>query len=79
MQGAAKSVIRAVPVAVLRPAVGAADAVSRALLGARNELDPGRKMDAERKCVKVGEAQRRSCDLDAAPITPVQPITAHAS
>jgi autophagy-related protein 2 len=33
-------VVRAVPVAVLKPMIGASEAVSKTLLGMRNSLDP---------------------------------------
>ncbi|KAF0694737.1 Aste57867_14413 [Aphanomyces stellatus] len=47
--GYVKSVIRAVPVAVLRPMIGATEAMSRALIGARNAVDPEMKEDMENK------------------------------
>ncbi|CAK4947130.1 unnamed protein product [Aphanomyces euteiches] len=47
--GYVKSVIRAVPVAVLRPMIGATEAVSRALIGVRNAVDPEMKEDMENK------------------------------
>ncbi|KAJ3327427.1 autophagy- protein 2 [Gonapodya sp. JEL0774] len=46
-QGPANAVIRAVPVAVLRPMIGAADAVGKTLLGLRNSLDPDNRMKSE--------------------------------
>jgi autophagy-related protein 2 len=33
-------VVRAVPIAVLKPMIGASEAVSKTLLGMRNSLDP---------------------------------------
>lgn len=45
--GAISSVIRAVPIAVLGPAAGAAQAVSYTFLGMRNQLDPARRKDEE--------------------------------
>ena len=48
-QGSIRSVIRAVPVAVLRPMIGASEAISRALLGFRSSMDPSYRADAERK------------------------------
>lgn len=39
-EGPVRSVVRAVPVAVLRPMIGASGAVSKTLLGLRNSLDP---------------------------------------
>ena len=40
-----KSVIKAVPVAVLRPVIGVTEAAGHALLGVRNSLAPFRKED----------------------------------
>lgn len=48
-QGYVKSVIRAVPVAVLRPMIGMSEAVSRTLIGLRNEVDPEKREDLENK------------------------------
>uniref|UniRef100_K3X2P4 Autophagy-related protein 2 n=1 Tax=Globisporangium ultimum (strain ATCC 200006 / CBS 805.95 / DAOM BR144) TaxID=431595 RepID=K3X2P4_GLOUD len=48
-QGYVRSVIRAVPVAVLRPMIGATEAVSKALIGVRNAVDPELKEDIENK------------------------------
>ncbi|TMW62110.1 hypothetical protein Poli38472_009603 [Pythium oligandrum] len=48
-QGYVRSVIRAVPVAVLRPMIGATEAVSKALIGVRNAVDPELKEDVENK------------------------------
>ena len=42
-----RQVIKAVPVAVLRPMIGATEAVSKALLGMRNSVNPKRKLDIE--------------------------------
>ena len=42
-----KSMVRAVPTAVLRPMIGAAEAVSKALLGVQNAVEPRRKLDAD--------------------------------
>ncbi|OQR98889.1 autophagy-related protein [Achlya hypogyna] len=47
--GYVKSVIRAVPVAVLRPMIGATEAMSRAFIGVRNAVDPEIKEDMENK------------------------------
>ncbi|KNC83460.1 hypothetical protein SARC_04301 [Sphaeroforma arctica JP610] len=43
--GAIKSVIRAVPVAVLRPLIGASDAASKAIQGVRSAVDTQRRDD----------------------------------
>jgi len=45
----AKSVIRAVPVAVLHPMIGVTEAVAKTLLGLRNSLDPVRKVEMSQK------------------------------
>ena len=47
--GYAKSVIRAAPVAVLRPMIGATEAISHAIIGMRNQVDPELKEDMENK------------------------------
>ena len=39
-QAPLKAVVRAVPIAVLKPMIGASEAVSKTLLGMRNSLDP---------------------------------------
>ncbi|GAA5970372.1 hypothetical protein JCM11641_001685 [Rhodosporidiobolus odoratus] len=39
-EGPVRAVVRAVPIAVLKPMIGASGAVSKALLGLRNSLDP---------------------------------------
>ncbi|ORX39665.1 hypothetical protein BD324DRAFT_648300 [Kockovaella imperatae] len=44
-QGPLKAVVRAVPIAVLKPMIGASEAVSKTLLGVRNSLDPQSKRD----------------------------------
>ncbi|CAG8475052.1 4609_t:CDS:10 [Paraglomus occultum] len=48
-QGSAKAVIKAVPVAVLKPMIGASEAVSKTLLGLRNTIDPNQKLEMEDK------------------------------
>lgn len=45
--GALRCVVRAIPVAVLRPTAGAAEALSYTLLGLRNDLDPEKRKDEE--------------------------------
>ena len=40
VKGPLKAVVRAVPIAVLKPMIGASEAVSKTLLGMRNSLDP---------------------------------------
>lgn len=44
-----KAVVRAVPIAVLRPVAGGAEALAKAMLGLRNFLSPGSKRDGDNK------------------------------
>lgn len=46
-QGPVRAVVRAVPIAVLKPMIGASEAVSKTLLGLRNTLDPGAKEEIQ--------------------------------
>lgn len=46
---AAKAIIRAVPVAVLKPLTGVSEAVTKTLLGAQNTLDPSNAEKMEEK------------------------------
>ncbi|KAJ3180104.1 autophagy- protein 2 [Geranomyces variabilis] len=48
-QGAVRAVMRAVPVAVLRPMIGATEAVSKTLMGIQNSMDPTRRDQMEDK------------------------------
>lgn len=48
-KGPVRSVIRAVPIAVLKPMIGASEAVSKTLLGLRNSLDPDIRHENEAK------------------------------
>ncbi|KAG6874206.1 hypothetical protein C0995_003752 [Termitomyces sp. Mi166 len=48
-EGPVRSVIRAVPVAVLKPMIGASEAVSKTLLGLHNSLDPDTRHEYEAK------------------------------
>lgn len=45
--GYLKSVIRALPIAVLRPVAGVMEGISYTMLGLRNDLDPGARLDEE--------------------------------
>jgi autophagy-related protein 2 len=49
LQGPVRSVIRAVPIAVLKPMIGASEAVSKTLLGLHNTLDPNVRHENEAK------------------------------
>ncbi|TFK42519.1 hypothetical protein BDQ12DRAFT_703030 [Crucibulum laeve] len=48
-EGPVRSVIRAVPIAVLKPMIGASEAFSKALLGLHNTLDPNVRHENEAK------------------------------
>ncbi|KAJ6496744.1 hypothetical protein C8R47DRAFT_1115401 [Mycena vitilis] len=48
-EGPVRSVIRAVPIAVLKPMIGASEAVSKTLLGLHNTLDPNVRHENEAK------------------------------
>ncbi|KAI8811104.1 ATG C terminal domain-containing protein [Cladochytrium replicatum] len=50
-QGSVRAVLRAVPVAVLKPMIGASEAVSKTLLGLQNTFDPVKKLQMEDKYV----------------------------
>ncbi|KAF8329752.1 uncharacterized protein EI90DRAFT_3155180 [Cantharellus anzutake] len=52
-EGPVRAVVRAVPIAVLKPMIGASEAVSKTLLGLRNSLDPGAKRDIDEKYKKI--------------------------
>lgn len=44
-----RAVVRAVPIAVLKPMIGASEAVSKTLLGLHNQLDPNARHENEAK------------------------------
>ncbi|TCD64536.1 autophagy- protein 2 [Steccherinum ochraceum] len=48
-EGTVRAVVRAVPIAVLKPMIGASEAISKTLLGLHNTLDPGVRMENEAK------------------------------
>jgi len=48
-KGALKTTVRAVPVAVLAPVIGATEAISFTLMGIRNTMDPEKRHDDESK------------------------------
>ncbi|KAG8881224.1 autophagy- protein 2 [Tulasnella sp. 331] len=48
-EGPMKKVIRAVPIAVLKPMIGASEAVSKTFLGLRNTMDPQNRRENEEK------------------------------
>lgn len=45
-----RAVVRAVPVAVLKPMIGVTEALSNVLLGLRNTIDPNKKLQSEDVC-----------------------------
>jgi len=47
--GCVKSVVRAVPVAILRPMIGFSEGLSKTLLGLRNQLEPNLRISAINK------------------------------
>ncbi|KAI9472715.1 hypothetical protein BX667DRAFT_500331 [Coemansia mojavensis] len=49
VHGSVRAVVRAVPVAVLKPMIGATEAVSKTLLGLRNTMEPARREQLEHK------------------------------
>ena len=57
-----KAVIRAFPIAVLRPVAGVMEGVSYTMLGLRNDLDPASRIDEE---------DRWNVDIGAFPASPV--------
>ncbi|KAI0336552.1 hypothetical protein GY45DRAFT_1291461 [Cubamyces sp. BRFM 1775] len=48
-EGPVRAVVRAVPIAVLKPMIGASEAVSKTLLGLQNTLDPNIRYENEDK------------------------------
>jgi len=52
-EGPVRAVIRALPVAVLKPMIGASEAVSKTLLGLRGTLDPNVRDNVEEKYKKI--------------------------
>lgn len=48
-EGPVRAVVRAVPIAVLKPMIGASEAVSKTLLGLHNTLDPNARHENEAK------------------------------
>ncbi|KAF8559774.1 hypothetical protein OG21DRAFT_1503004 [Imleria badia] len=48
-EGAVRAVVRAVPIAVLKPMIGASEAVGKTLMGLHNTLDPNIRLENEAK------------------------------
>jgi autophagy-related protein 2 len=49
LQGAVRAVVRAVPIAVLKPMIGASEAIGKTLMGLHNTLDPNIRHENEAK------------------------------
>lgn len=60
--GAAKAVLRATPVAVLRSMIGASEAVGRALMGVEGSLDPNKGEEIKQKYKTVDDRYTDSVD-----------------
>lgn len=62
MQGAAMAVMRAAPIAIIRPMIGATEAVSKTLLGVTNQMDPDQigYMEEKYRAAAKSQAQSRS-------------------
>ena len=80
-RGFVTSVVRALPIAVLRPAAGATEAVSYTLLGLRNSLDPAARVDEEDlwncdlpAAAQIGPAQKASTQFSTLPLTVICPL-----
>ncbi|KAF2075948.1 hypothetical protein CYY_002751 [Polysphondylium violaceum] len=48
-KGYVKSIVQAVPIAIIRPMIGITEGVSKTLLGVRNQIDPARKTEMDNK------------------------------
>lgn len=57
-QGSGRAVVKAVPIAVLHPMVGASGALSKALLGLRQTMDPGASANDADKYKRAPRAPR---------------------
>ena len=56
--GTVRNVVKAMPVAILGPMIGGAEALSRVILGARNSLDPDLKFDQNEKYKSTRDMKR---------------------
>ncbi|KAI9205311.1 ATG C terminal domain-containing protein [Polychytrium aggregatum] len=54
-RGGSQAVIRAVPSAVLKPMIGATEAVSKTLIGLQNTIDPDKRLQMEDKYVACAD------------------------
>ncbi|KAJ1926358.1 autophagy- protein 2, partial [Linderina macrospora] len=63
VHGSVRAVVRAVPVAVLKPMIGATEAVSKTLLGLRNTMEPARRGQLEDKYKNRGLNAKKSYPL----------------
>eukprot|EP01132_Coremiostelium_polycephalum_P002133 gene2133-2629_t len=48
-KGYVKSIVKAVPIAIIRPMIGITEGVSKTLLGVRNQIDPLKKTEMDNK------------------------------
>ncbi|KYQ88667.1 hypothetical protein DLAC_10845 [Tieghemostelium lacteum] len=48
-KGYVKSIVKAVPIAIIRPMIGITEGVSKTLLGVRNHIDPQKKIEMDNK------------------------------
>jgi len=55
-EGPVRAVVKAVPIAVLKPMIGATEAVSKTLLGLRNTLDPGARDEIQDKYKRISSS-----------------------
>ncbi|GAM19510.1 hypothetical protein SAMD00019534_026850 [Acytostelium subglobosum LB1] len=51
-KGYMKSMVKAVPIAIIRPMIGITEGVSKTLLGVRNQIDPQKKAEMDNKYKK---------------------------
>lgn len=49
LKGPTRAVVRAVPIAVLKPMIGTSEAISKTLMGLHNTLDPQSQIETETK------------------------------
>jgi Autophagy-related protein C terminal domain len=62
--GAGKTVLKAIPVAIIRPLIGASGAVSNTLMGIRNTLDSNQQQNIEDVPAAFGVADGRNTSVD---------------
>jgi hypothetical protein len=62
--GAGKTVLKAIPVAIIRPLIGASGAVSNTLMGIHNTLDSNQQQNIEDVPSAFGVADGRNISVD---------------